>query len=193
MQNRASIKQLVESYVAADRTEAEHRERMLALLAGGEDPWSRQSFRPGHFTASSFVLNPDGTHLLLILHRVLGLWLQPGGHFDPLDKDLDAATRREVSEETGVVDMERLSGFSGLFDVDIHRIPANPGRGEPGHEHFDLRLAFHARNSSIRASSDAADARWVRLEETPTAGTDESVERAVRKLISRKLFYARLL
>jgi len=166
---------------------------MLALLEDSEDPWSRDNFRPGHFTASSFVLDPNGTHLLLILHRVLGLWLQPGGHFDPLDDDLYAAARREVSEETGVVDMDPLSDFPALFDVDIHSIPAHPGRGEPAHQHFDLRLAFRAHSSAIRASSDAADARWFRLEETRAAGSDESVRRAVRKLISAKQSFAALL
>jgi hypothetical protein len=28
------------------------------------------------------------------------------------------------------------------FDIDIHDIDAHPGKGEPGHQHFDLRFLF---------------------------------------------------
>jgi 8-oxo-dGTP pyrophosphatase MutT (NUDIX family) len=159
---------------------------MLALLDGEEDPWSRSSFQPGHFTASTFVLDPTGERLLLILHRSLHLWLQPGGHFERGDRHLEEAARREVLEETGIADLESLDGFPGLFDVDIHPIPANPARGEPAHEHFDLRLAFRSFSDDLLVSAEVADARWVGLAELANCGTDESVVRAGRKLIGDK-------
>jgi 8-oxo-dGTP pyrophosphatase MutT (NUDIX family) len=69
---------------------------------------------PGHFTASAFVLHPSGEALLLILHRKLGMWLQPGGHLESSDVDHLGAARREVAEETGV---SRLALRDELFDV----------------------------------------------------------------------------
>jgi len=164
---------------------------MLELLKKTADPWSRSSFNPGHFTASAFVLDPSCSQLLLILHRSLGLWLQPGGHFEPGDMSLEEATRREVSEETDVHDLEQLDQFSGLFDVDIHSIPANPGRGEPAHHHFDLRLAFRAGSDEICASPDVAAAKWVPLKELRAAGSDQSVMRAVDKLIGHNESFSR--
>ncbi len=186
MQRTALTTQLLQAYAAADPTEAQYRRRMLALLDGDEDPWSRHSFHPGHFTASTFVLDPTGERLLLILHRSLHLWLQPGGHFEHSDRDLDQAARREVMEETGLRDLEPLSAFPALFDVDIHPIPANPRRGEPAHEHFDLRLAFRSPGDDLHASAEVVDARWVGLAELADCGTDESVVRAARKLIGGK-------
>jgi len=155
---------------------------MLALLEEVERPFSRKTMIPGHFTASSFVLHPSSDRVLLIRHRTLGLWLQPGGHFERDDDDLEFAARREVLEETGIGNLRRLRTFSGLFDIDIHPIPANPKRGEPAHQHFDLRLAFMARSDQITASHEVIDARWVHLDDVATLGSDDSVLRCTRRL-----------
>ncbi|MEE2829186.1 MAG: NUDIX hydrolase [Myxococcota bacterium] len=184
MIDRSGLKLHLESHRPFDDREAGYCERMLDLLAVPSDPFSRDHFAPGHFTASSFVLTPDRTRVLLILHARLGLWLQPGGHFDPEDDDALAAARREVVEETGIRDrdLKLYAEGSPLLDVDIHSIPANPARQEPGHEHFDLRFLLVASSEALCAGSDALEARWVALGEVQDAGTDDSVRRAIRKL-----------
>jgi len=155
---------------------------MLALIEV-DAPFSRKRFDPGHFTASAFVLSPDETKLLLILHGKLGLWLQPGGHIDADDADVVAACQREVAEETGLTDVELLG--DGLLDLDIHPIPANPKKGEGPHEHFDVRVLLRSRTWDFAAGSDAVDARWVPVDEVVDAGTDDSVLRAVRRVQAR--------
>ncbi|HLV19559.1 MAG TPA: NUDIX domain-containing protein [Polyangiaceae bacterium] len=152
--------------------------RMRALVTGSAAPLSRHQFEPGHFTASAFVLSPDARSLLLIHHKKLGLWLQPGGHLEPADPDAPSAARREVAEEVGLDDLDLL--VDGLFDIDIHQIPAYGA--EPAHEHFDLRFLFKARSLAHRAGSDVLGARWVRLQDVARIQSDESVLRAVRKL-----------
>lgn len=183
----ADLAGLLAAHAAADALEATHLERMLALSRTPEpaDPFARDHFDPGHFTASAFVLSPDATSLLLIFHAKLGLWLQPGGHFDPEDASVAAAARREVEEETGLAtaDLEPSPLFPALLDVDIHRIPPNPKRAEPAHEHFDARVLLQARTFAVAAATDALAARWVPFAEVPAAGTDESVLRALRKLL----------
>ena len=154
--------------------------RMQVLLGSGVQAFSRDHFLPGHFTASAFVLSPDGGRLLLILHAKLGLWLQPGGHVEAGDSDLLAAARRELREEANVVDA-RLEG-EGIFDVDIHTIPA--GRS-PRHLHFDVRFLFRARDERVVAASDALAVRWVALAEVAAQNSDASVMRAVRRLLPR--------
>ena len=72
--------------------------------------------------------------------------------------------------------------LGALLDLDIHPIPPNPKKGEPAHEHFDVRVALRAGSWEFAAGSDAQDARWVALGEVDDIATDESVRRALRKL-----------
>lgn len=168
----------------ADTIEAEHLRRCRELLAASSDPFARDHFAPGHFTASAFVLDPTSSRVLLILHGKLGLWLQPGGHVEPGDRDLQAAARRELLEEAALDDVELLDPRRPLFDVDVHRIPPNPRKGEPAHEHFDLRVLLWARSTVVVAGSDARDVRWVELDAVAGLGSDQSVLRALRKIRS---------
>lgn len=170
---------MLDAFEPADATEAGYARRMRELVEAPE-PFLRGAYDPGHFTASAFVLSPDARSLLLVLHGKLGRWLQPGGHVDPGDADPIAAARREVAEETGLTDLQLAS--PGLFDVDVHGIPASPR--EPGHEHFDLRFLFVAPTWAHEAGSDARAARWVPLGEVAALGSDESVMRAVRRLLA---------
>jgi 8-oxo-dGTP pyrophosphatase MutT (NUDIX family) len=150
---------------------------MLELL---DEPGAFESshFMPGHFTASAFVLSPERDALLLILHKKLGLWLQPGGHVEASDTSLAQAARREVSEEVGA-ELE-LSPLETPFDLDIHRIP--PYREKPAHEHFDVRFRFFARSRVFTASDEVVRAEWVPLERLSQVTSDASVLRAATKL-----------
>jgi 8-oxo-dGTP pyrophosphatase MutT (NUDIX family) len=181
MPRRAALRPLLHRLTPADALEARHLADMLALCDVGGDPFARDHFVPGHFTASAFVLSPDGGQLLLIFHEKFRRWLQPGGHVEPDDADLFAAARREVGEETGLVELDLVG--PGLFDVDVHDIPAR--KGDPAHRHFDARVLLRARSLDSRAGSDALAARWLPLGDVPTVETDESVLRAVRKIQAR--------
>jgi 8-oxo-dGTP pyrophosphatase MutT (NUDIX family) len=166
-----------------DDTELQHHSRMLALLAQSGDPFARDHFRPGHFTASAFVLSPDGDQLLLIQHRKLRRWLQPGGHVEATDTDLVATARREVAEETGI---EQLTlAHDGAFDLDVHAIPALGV--EPAHAHFDVRFLFRAGTLALARNEHEVDAAsFVPLGQLragkPDIATDASVMRAIHKL-----------
>lgn len=160
-----------------DAREQAFQARMLDLLDSAE-PWSRSQYRPGHLTASAFVLSPDGAAVLLIFHRKLGIWIQPGGHIEPADSDLVAAAQREVAEEVGVALESPVA--TSIFDVDIHAIPARTA--EPQHEHFDVRFCFRASSLAFTTSEEVVDTRWVELQHIDQVTADESVLRAVRKL-----------
>lgn len=142
-------------------------------------PTSRRQFQPGHLTASAFVLSPERDALLLIFHRKLRIWVQPGGHIEPGDASLLDAARREVAEEVG---LELGHEAARVFDVDVHQIPAR--KDEPEHQHFDVRFCIRAPSRDFVASDEVADARWAPLVGIEQLTRDESVLRAVRKLAS---------
>ena len=92
----------------------------------------------GHLTASAFLVDPARTRFLLVQHKKLGKWLQPGGHADG-EADLYQVAAREAREETG---LRSLLGERRVFDVDVHTIPASAT--VPAHLHYDVRFLFVA-------------------------------------------------
>jgi 8-oxo-dGTP pyrophosphatase MutT (NUDIX family) len=85
-----------------------------------------------HLTASAFVVSSRG--IVLHRHRLLGIWIQPGGHVDSAESP-EAAALRETLEETGLVARHREP--VELFHVDRHP-------GPRGHTHYDLRYVVVA-------------------------------------------------
>jgi 8-oxo-dGTP pyrophosphatase MutT (NUDIX family) len=175
---RDTMRELLLDYHPGQTREQAYLVRMLELVGGAADPFARDNYVPGHFTASSFVLSPERNELLLIYHAKLERWLQPGGHFEPEDSSALVAAQREVSEEVNLVKLTPLG--HGILDVDVHLIP--PHKHCPAHEHFDVRFGWVSETRDIRAGSDAVECRWVRFEDIASLQTDESVLRAVHKL-----------
>ena len=177
---------LLAHHRAADPEEEASLLKILKFLSLSPGPFDRGNAE-GHITGSGVVGRPDGSAFLLVHHRRLDRWLQPGGHTDPEDADVLATALREVLEETGVraepVDVGRRP-----FDVDVHSIPAR--KGEPEHLHFDLRfLATAAETALTPHPEETREARWFTVEEARAAGADTSVQRALEKasrLLSRK-------
>jgi 8-oxo-dGTP pyrophosphatase MutT (NUDIX family) len=115
---------------------------------------------PGHITGSAWILNKKRTHVLLVHHVKLNRWLQPGGHADGEENVLSVALR-EVNEETGLVHFKEL--VPGIFDLDIHTIPA---RNEfPEHLHYDVRFAFVATDDEedLAVSEESHEVKWISL------------------------------
>ena len=142
-----------------------------ALLAEVDEPWMRSLFDPGHYMASGFVASPDHRAILLVEHRRLERWLQPGGHYEVGDRTVDGAARREVHEETGIGDLESLA--DRVLRIDAHAIPARSD--EPAHTHFDLAMAYVAPTWDIGPIDEVLDAAWVPFEDLVDIDTDRAV------------------
>ena len=50
-----------------------------------------------HLVTSIFIFNPENQKFLMIKHKKVGKWLQPGGHLEKGEKPHEAALR-EVFE-----------------------------------------------------------------------------------------------
>jgi 8-oxo-dGTP pyrophosphatase MutT (NUDIX family) len=173
------IQLLLRKYQATDTAEEIFLKQMHELLLQ-ENSLRRNHLNPGHFTASAFVLSPDCKKLALIQHATLGKWLQPGGHIEPEDRSLDEACRREVQEETAIIDMELL--HEGIFDIDIHHIPANMKKNECAHAHYDIRMLYRAKQLMIAAQAEVNAAQFVDFATIVQKNTDVSLQRVLKKI-----------
>jgi 8-oxo-dGTP pyrophosphatase MutT (NUDIX family) len=149
------------------------------LLDRVPDPFARTAYAPGHLTASGVVLSPDRDRVLLVYHRRLDRWLQPGGHIEPDDPTIAAAARREVLEETGVTAFPEVG--ARLVGVDVHGIPA--GKGEPPHRHHDLAVAFEARETALRAHQEIRDALWCPVDQLDRYAVDQALRAGVARAL----------
>ncbi|MER8071980.1 NUDIX domain-containing protein [Streptomyces sp. NPDC094034] len=125
------VRETVDAYLAEHPDENDSLSALIRTLdQAGDTIASRKEFR-GHVTAGAVLLRPDG-RVLTIEHRVLREWLLPGGHVEECDTTLVDAALRELEEETGIAP-DRVEPDSGLpLHIDVHTIPANPGRGSRG-------------------------------------------------------------
>ena len=132
-----------------DDRESASIERTLAELERLPAPLDERA-GPVHVTASAFVVGPRGT--VLLKHRRLGIWVQPGGHIDPGEAPWDAA-RREGIEETGLA-LEFPPGGPRLAHVDVH--PSSKG-----HTHLDLRYVLDGGDADpTPPPEESQDVRW---------------------------------
>ena len=121
--------------------EAAHLAAIVAFVAAHEAPFDRR-IAHGHLTASAFVLSRDGGSVLLLHHRKLDRWLQPGGHAEPGEGIGEEVALRECREETGITGLVLHPEAPRPLDVDVHAIPGH-GR-DPAHLHLDLRYVVIA-------------------------------------------------
>lgn len=165
------------SYVPSTPEEQGHREQIVGLVESKLSAFASDEYRPGHITASAFVLHPSLPQVVLVHHRKLSRWLQPGGHVESADIDMVAASRREVAEETGLVELDDL----GLVDLDVHVFPQ---RGSvPRHLHLDVRRGFRSKSARLVVSEESTDVRWTPLAEL--LEMEESLARPARALSAR--------
>ena len=177
--HRRKLLSLIESYTGHHPEESDCTARFADFVRNQaqcfrNDNWS------GHVTGSAWVVDPDGSAVLLTHHRKLGRWFQLGGHSDG-DPDTQAVATREAEEEGGVA--VRLLD-AAIFDLDIHEIPAR--KADPAHFHFDVRFAFQATGREFAVSPESNQLAWVPVVELARYSTEPSMLRMQRKWLETR-------
>jgi 8-oxo-dGTP pyrophosphatase MutT (NUDIX family) len=154
-----------------DAAEAEDLAQIRGFVARHLDPFDRRIVE-GHLTGSAIVISADGAHTLLLHHRKLDRWLQPGGHGDPGEAAGEDVALREALEETGLSGLVLHESAPRPLDVDVHDIPTRGA--EPAHQHLDLRYLVVAPAGAVfsRSTEETRDMRWVTWEEAMTLGRE---------------------
>lgn len=164
----------VEAAAGGDATVERSRRRMLDFVERHPDALLR-TCRAGHLTSSALVVDAERRRVLLLEHRKLRRWFQPGGHADG-EANLAASALREATEESGIAG---LRVFGPAVDLDIH-VVAPPG--EPAHEHLDVRYLVIAPAGAVAHHNHESTAqRWVTPDELEAFGPDEGLRRLVRR------------
>ncbi|MCM8553449.1 NUDIX hydrolase [Streptomyces sp. STCH 565 A] len=129
----------------------------------------------GHVTASALVVDPSRDRVLLTLHKKMRMWLQMGGHCEPVDETLARAALREATEESGIEDLDLLPG--GPVRLDRHSTPCA--------WHLDVQYAALAPAGAVETISDESlDLRWFPYAEVADV-TDDSVVRLLEATLAR--------
>jgi 8-oxo-dGTP pyrophosphatase MutT (NUDIX family) len=176
----AALVEALRRHAPADAEEARDRDRILAFVSRHERPFDR-AIREGHLTGSAVTVSADGSQVLLLHHRKLDRWLQPGGHGDPGETTGEQVALREAFEESGIAGLALHETAPRPLDVDVHDIPA---RGdEPAHEHLDLRYLVRAPEGArvSPALAELHEIRWVAWHETDALLPDHGLRRALGK------------
>jgi 8-oxo-dGTP pyrophosphatase MutT (NUDIX family) len=168
------------AHLAGDDAEA-HRAEILEFIAEHPDAAWR-TCEPGHLTGSALVVDASGERTLLLLHRKLGRWFQPGGHADG-DANLAAVALREAEEETGVAGLRVVVP---AIDVDVHRVEPP---GEAAHLHLDVRyLVLAPEGATEHGNEESLALCWLREDELDEL--DPPVDLGTRRLVARGLAIA---
>jgi len=190
MRNKAEIAGLVEIYLKQFPGEKDSTKLFTDFLTRNkaDELFTRKNF-DGHITTSAFIIDAARTEILLLKHKSLNRWLQPGGHVES-DDTLLLSALREANEETGIpkVELKNVPVFPNKevpFDIDSHYIPVNPKKQEDGHYHHDLRYVFEYTGDGniIFNADESTGLKWVKLADL---GNDETFGAVVKKISDLK-------
>jgi len=177
--HRANLISLLHTYDSCDGDEQKYKGTILTFVENNPDCFKR-SLEVGHITASSWLLNKDHTHALLLHHKKLDRWFQLGGHCDG-DSDVLAVAIKEAQEESGILGIAAIS--PAIFDIDVHMIPANAKEKE--HYHYDIRFLLEVKSDeTVTQNSESNELRWIDKNINLLPTNERSVTRMFKKWVN---------
>ncbi len=175
--NRHQLLQTLYSYQTTFREERGFITRFINFINNFQNCFER-SLTLGHITGSAWITDHHGKSALLVHHKKLNRWLQPGGHADGEENIIEVATK-EASEETGLQSLTLNS--KQIFDIDIHTIPAH--KDVLAHEHYDIRFHFVADpTEKYTVSHESNNLAWISMDKIPSyTENSNSIQRMALK------------
>lgn len=175
--NRNDLIRSLEEYSTSYPEEACYVPRFMSLLSNFSNCFHR-ALLSGHITASAWIINESGTSALLLHHKKLDRWLQPGGHADG-DENVMAVAMKEAKEETRLKSLKQFN--DSIFDLDIHVIPQH--KGINAHFHYDIRFLFITDEDEYYAKNhESNEIGWFQMDDIgDLVGNGQSILRMILK------------
>ncbi len=174
-----SLADVLAAHVARSPREEEDLRRVRAIVEGA--PWDRAM--PLHATGSALIVHPATQRVLLRWHERQQAWLQVGGHADPGESDPVQIALREAEEETGLADLRLWPDRSSPRLLHVVVVPVPAGKGEPAHEHADLRYVLATSTpDAARPETPSAPMRWLSFAEANALTGEDNLRETLRRV-----------
>ena len=174
---RARIAEVIAAIEPLDEIERDHRDSTLEWIRSGAPIFrTRKPDVPLKHLVSYFALIDDRRgKILLVDHKLAGLWLPSGGHVEP-DEDPHTTVVRELSEELNLT--AEFIHEGPLFITATRTLGEGP--------HTDVSLWYSLRGDSSRAiefdRGEFHGVQWFGFDEILFARSDPHMHRFVKKL-----------
>ena len=175
------ILEALQNYKTDYEEEKPFIQETIDLIQNSKNPFDRSN-TIGHVTGSAWLLNSDGTEVLLTHHKKLNRWLQLGGHSDG-SNDTWAVALREAQEESGIEEIEFVN--NGIIDIDVQIIPENIKKAEPQHKHYDIRFLLKAKNNNYIMSDESNALKWFDNSEVTKLYKDGAINSSMYRLFEK--------
>ena len=174
---RDRIAEIVAAIEPLDDLEREHRDSTIEWIRSCAPLFRtmKPDVPPRHLVSYFALVDEARGKMLLVDHKIAGLWLPSGGHVEP-GEDPRATVVREIAEELGLA--------AEFINPDPLFITATPVGGNGGHT--DVSLWYLLRGDSSRAiefdRGEFHGVRWFGFDEIPFERSDPHMRRFVDKI-----------
>ncbi len=106
-----------------------------------------------------------------------------GGHGDPGEDDPFEIALREAQEETGLSDLVAWPDRVRRDPVHLVVVPVPAGKGEPAHEHADIRYVLATDHpDTARPETPSAPMRWLTFDEAFELSAEDNLHETLRRV-----------
>lgn len=179
-------KKQIEDYIPVNAQEEGDKRVIQAYITQFPDTVLTRANELAHLTSSGFIINAQASKVLMIHHNIYQTWAWTGGHADG-DRDLLAVAIKEAQEETGVNNLQPLTGVVDAIDI----LPVwghyKKGRYVPVHLHLNVAYILVADEQEQLQVNEAetSGVKWIPVEEIADHCNEPEVVCIYEKLLTK--------
>ena len=176
----------IRAYTPQNEQEAADQRLILEYIRLFPDNILTRDNEIAHLSSSGFVVNADGTRVLMAHHNIYKVWAWTGGHADG-EGDLLSVALREAREETGVEHIRPLS--PAIASLDILPVWGHVKRGKwvPSHQHLNVSYLLVADERDALQIREGENSRvgWLPAERLLEYTNEGQMDGVYAKLLAR--------